>query len=388
MKIQLKRSSVLDSGSAKQPEASQLEYGELAVNYNSTDPAIFLKASDNSIVQIAGAGSTGAFSGNYNDLTNKPTIGDGTITLTNDGVEVGTFTVNQVGDTTLAIPATDWTDINNVPLYIQATAPNISTATNGDLWVDLGECPPELKVFSDCDGTAEWRPIEGVPELIVLATVLSGTAQVGQTIQSTIGEAIGGKAPYTFTYKFIDSDGSTLQNTTSNTYTVTSDSIGKNITVAAVGTDARGTQVTGPASNTLGPVIGAYAVNTPTLITPAKGSVNISATALTMTCTAFSGTATTYKQTQWQIASDAAFQTLVLDVTNTNETTFTAVPNPALNYETVYYARCRQISNEGVTSQYSTDNSFTTGVNPVDPNVPTATMSGLRFDSDRNTYLN
>ena len=387
MKIQLKRSSVLDSGSAKQPEAAQLEYGELAVNYNSTDPAIFLKASDNSIVQIAGAGSTGAFSGNYNDLTNKPTIGDGTITLTNDGVEVGTFTVNQVGDTTLAIPATDWTDINNVPLYIQATAPNISTATNGDLWVDLGECPPELKVFSDCDGTAEWRPIEGVPELIVLATVLSGTAQVGQTIQSTIAEAIGGKAPYTFTYKFIDSDGSTLQNTTSNTYTVTSDSISKNITVAAVGTDARGTQVTGPASNVLGPVIGAYAVNTPTLITPAKDSVNISATALTMTCTAFSGTATTYKQTQWQIASDAAFQTLVLDVTNTNETTFTAVPNPALNYETVYYARCRQISNEGVTSQYSTDNSFTTGVNPVDPNVPTATMSGLRFDSDRTTTL-
>ena len=387
MKIQLKRSSVLDSGSAKQPEAAQLEYGELAVNYNSTDPAIFLKASDNSIVQIAGAGSTGAFSGNYDDLTNKPTIGDGTITLTNDGVEVGTFTVNQVGDTTLAIPATDWTDINNVPLYIQATAPNTSTATNGDLWVDLGECPPELKVFSDCDGTAEWRPIEGVPELIVLATVLSGTAQVGQTIQSTIAEAIGGKAPYTFTYKFIDSDGSTLQNTTSNTYTVTSDSIGKNITVAAVGTDARGTQVTGPASNVLGPVIGAYAVNTPTLITPAKGSVNISATALTMTCTAFSGTATTYKQTQWQIASDAAFQTLVLDVTNTKETTFTAVPNPALNYETVYYARCRQISNEGVTSQYSTDNSFTTGVNPVNPNVPSATMSGLRFDSTRETNL-
>jgi len=55
MKIQLKRSSVLDNGAAKQPTAEQLEYGELAVNYNATDPTIFIKSSDNSIVQIAGA---------------------------------------------------------------------------------------------------------------------------------------------------------------------------------------------------------------------------------------------------------------------------------------------------------------------------------------------
>ena len=40
MKIQLKRSNVLDAGSAKNPTASQLEYGELAANYNNTDPAI------------------------------------------------------------------------------------------------------------------------------------------------------------------------------------------------------------------------------------------------------------------------------------------------------------------------------------------------------------
>jgi len=57
MKIQLKRSSVLDNGAAKQPTAEQLEYGELAVNYNATDPTIFIKSSDNSVVQIAGANS-------------------------------------------------------------------------------------------------------------------------------------------------------------------------------------------------------------------------------------------------------------------------------------------------------------------------------------------
>ena len=43
MKIQLKRSNVLSGGSAKEPTAAQMEYGELAVNYNEADPAILLK---------------------------------------------------------------------------------------------------------------------------------------------------------------------------------------------------------------------------------------------------------------------------------------------------------------------------------------------------------
>lgn len=50
MKIQLKRSNVLSDGSARKPTPSQMEYGELAVNYNSTDPVIFIKDSSNDIV--------------------------------------------------------------------------------------------------------------------------------------------------------------------------------------------------------------------------------------------------------------------------------------------------------------------------------------------------
>jgi len=37
MKIQLKRSNVLDGTTAKEPSAEQMEYGELAVNYNNGD---------------------------------------------------------------------------------------------------------------------------------------------------------------------------------------------------------------------------------------------------------------------------------------------------------------------------------------------------------------
>lgn len=42
---------------------------------------------------------------NYNDLTNKPTIGNGTITITQGGVSKGTFTTNQSGNTTIALDA-------------------------------------------------------------------------------------------------------------------------------------------------------------------------------------------------------------------------------------------------------------------------------------------
>ena len=63
MKIQLKRSVVLEDygqgDEAKRPEAVQMLDGELAVNYNANDPAIFLKNSAGAIIRIAGSGSIG-----------------------------------------------------------------------------------------------------------------------------------------------------------------------------------------------------------------------------------------------------------------------------------------------------------------------------------------
>ena len=54
MKIQLKNSNVLDSGSAKEPTAANMLDGELAINFNSNDPSIFIKDSAGSIVRLAG----------------------------------------------------------------------------------------------------------------------------------------------------------------------------------------------------------------------------------------------------------------------------------------------------------------------------------------------
>ena len=152
MKIQLKRSNVLDGTSAKPPLAGQLEYGELAVNYNSGDPVIFLKDSTDAIIRIAGSGAEGTFDGDYNNLENKPTIGDGKVTLTYGGEDLtdGEFTVNQEGDTVI-----------DIPREIPTTVPG--SPSNNDLWLDTSECPPELKIWTDCDdpGNPEWITIGG-----------------------------------------------------------------------------------------------------------------------------------------------------------------------------------------------------------------------------------
>ena len=57
MKIQLKRSNVLENGYAKQPTAPQMEYGELAVNYNDTDPCVFIKDSANNVIRLTSKGT-------------------------------------------------------------------------------------------------------------------------------------------------------------------------------------------------------------------------------------------------------------------------------------------------------------------------------------------
>lgn len=55
-----------------------------------------------------------ATSGSYDDLSNKPTIGNGTVTITQRGTSKGTFTLNQTGNTTIALTDNNsWRGIQN-----------------------------------------------------------------------------------------------------------------------------------------------------------------------------------------------------------------------------------------------------------------------------------
>lgn len=53
MKIQLKRSDVLDGGKAKEPTSANMKDGELAINYNSIDPSFFIKDSNGEIRKLS-----------------------------------------------------------------------------------------------------------------------------------------------------------------------------------------------------------------------------------------------------------------------------------------------------------------------------------------------
>lgn len=108
-----------------------------------------------------------AFSGNYNDLTNQPTIptvGDGTITLKQGGTTKGTFTVNQSGNTEINLDATtgggggggfsgDYNDLSNKP-----TIPNsISDLTDVDT-SSSGHVPTDGQALVWNQSMSHWMP--------------------------------------------------------------------------------------------------------------------------------------------------------------------------------------------------------------------------------------
>ena len=112
MKIQLKNSNVLDGVNAKAPTATQMEYGELAVNYNESDPVIFTKDSNDAIIRIAGKGSltatdVGALKtgDNITQLLNDANYipGNSNLALNSDGSANFTGQVTLTGETDLSI---------------------------------------------------------------------------------------------------------------------------------------------------------------------------------------------------------------------------------------------------------------------------------------------
>jgi len=121
MKLQLKRSSVLDSGSAKAPTAGQMEYGELAVNYNTADVQLFIKDSDNNVVSVTAL---------YAPLASPAFTG--TVT----GPTINASTALQIGGVAITSTAAElnYSDgvTSNIQTQIDTKAPKASPAFTGD----------------------------------------------------------------------------------------------------------------------------------------------------------------------------------------------------------------------------------------------------------------
>ena len=149
MKIQLKRSNVLDNGVAKEPTAGQMKYGEFAVNYNADDPAIFLKDSNDNIVRIAGSRSKGGLVDGRLGLTSNTVNGEIILDVDLAGGDDGLEFVNEqlkasTASETVFGSVKIGADLNvsngvisgRKPVIIQPTKPEPSDFSEGYIWFD------------------------------------------------------------------------------------------------------------------------------------------------------------------------------------------------------------------------------------------------------------
>ena len=85
---------------------------------------------------------------NYNDLTNKPSIGNGTITIVQGGVVKGTFTTNQLSNQTISLEsggggggttytAGDGIDITNDAISVKYDNSTLKLNGSGQLYADI-----------------------------------------------------------------------------------------------------------------------------------------------------------------------------------------------------------------------------------------------------------
>ena len=182
MKIQLKRSNVLDGGSAKKPTAAQMEFGELAVNYNAADPTIFIKDDSGTIIPIAG----------------------------------DSHILNLIQE--------------NQQIIVSPTPPTTPPPVVGGLWLDMSKCPPELNVWSDCETTGgEWLPIGGGVDAIAFTPAITDDgSQSANTpthvLTADAGTIVGGTAP--IEYGFVWKSAGTEVGVTTKTYTIQNSDIG------------------------------------------------------------------------------------------------------------------------------------------------------------------
>ena len=140
LKIQHKRSAV----KAKAPQPTDLEYGEIAVNYEKSDPCIYIKDSANTIRRIGGhQPGVLVFKGAVAPTSKAPT----------SPVTGNVYIMNAAG-----VMAASWTGIAG-----QTVAQNENIAWSGTQWEPLG------------GHTNASETVAGIAEIATQAEVLAGT---------------------------------------------------------------------------------------------------------------------------------------------------------------------------------------------------------------------
>ena len=191
-KIQLKRSSALTSGSARVPTSGQLDYGELAVNYNSSDPQLFFKDSAGSVVSffdkyaaLDGATFSGdvAFSANVDfdgavTIKGDSTNGSGKLSLT---CEQNTHTVNikapahsSAANYTLTLPSSAGTSSQ---VLTTDGSGNLSWAVSSMSTADKNKLDG-IAAGAEVNVNADWNATSGDAQILNKPTVPTNNNQL------------------------------------------------------------------------------------------------------------------------------------------------------------------------------------------------------------------
>lgn len=132
--------------------------------------------------------STVATSGSYTDLSNKPTIGNGKVTVNQNGTTKGTFTMNQTGDTVINLTDSD----TNTNTWRDVVDSLDSTRTDASLSANQG------RVLND--KFANYLPLHGTADIATSVTDYGDTAkhiQIGFSGAGITGDDIKYIAGYT-----------------------------------------------------------------------------------------------------------------------------------------------------------------------------------------------
>ena len=132
--------------------------------------------------------ATVATSGSYTDLSNKPTIGNGKVTVNQNGTIKGTFTMNQTGDTIINLTDSD----TNTNTWRDVVDGLDSTRTDASLSANQG------RVLND--KFANYLPLHGTADIATSVTDYGDTAkhiQIGFSGAGITGDDIKYIAGYT-----------------------------------------------------------------------------------------------------------------------------------------------------------------------------------------------
>lgn len=174
-----------------------------------------------------------ATSGSYNHLSDTPSIGNGTITVTQNGNTIKSFTTNQSGDTT--IPLTDTTYSAEVNSGISLSGTTFSNS--GVRKIETGSTNGTIKV--NTGGTSTEVSVKGLGSAAYTAS--SAYAAASHTHSYAGSSSAGGAA--TSANKLNTNAGSSTQPVyfTNGVPTVCSYTLGKSVPADAVFTDTNTT---------------------------------------------------------------------------------------------------------------------------------------------------